>query len=198
MRCLQELQPGMYSLAFSAATEAPAAEAGCAAQQSTSLEHQMATAAVEQGAQRNATQHQPASPAECTDMRSRSVGVVVEHPWRDHVISALRAGRTPPLPLATATCPVPDTGPSTASGQLPDGFDAAVTAVLDVLGEAVRVRCQCIDEHEAGPAYGSTRAQHSDEFKGTKHRHGAAFRCSAYCLKPEPYKQHHSQNLLSM
>ena len=147
----------MYSLAFGAATAAPAAgaDSAVAPQQGRSLQHRMAPAAIEQGGQHRSNQQQPASPTWCTDIRS--VGAVVEHPWQDPLIAALRAGRTSALPPAAATIPVLDT-PSTASGQLPDGFDAAVTAVLDTLGEAVRVRCQCIDER-VGQADGSTCAE---------------------------------------
>ncbi len=177
----------MYSLAFSAAPAAPVPGANSAGtaqvQQGELLQHQMAPAAAERGVKHSLSQQQPASPAECTDMRSRSAGIIVEHPWRDPVVAALRAGRTPPLPTATATSPGLD-GPGAASGQLPDGFETAVATVLDVLGEAVRVRCQCIDEHQAGPADVSAHAQQMTESTGMKPRHSPSCRCSAYLLKP--------------
>ena len=68
---------------------------------------------------------------------------LVQHPWRDSMLAdILRAGRSAPIPA--------DVRPSVR-----DGFEAAVTQVLQALTEAVRIWWQCIDEGE--PPHGGLR-----------------------------------------
>ena len=159
VRCVQELRPGLYSLAFSAAAMAARAGTACAARPGESLQRRLPIGdGLEQGGQQSIGLQQSPSPAEAADTGSWCVGTVVEHPWRDSLIARLRADHTslPPSPTVTFAA---GNGDGSASSQLPDGFDAAVAALLEALGEAVRVRCNCIDRQRVGQVDGPAHAK---------------------------------------
>ena len=192
---LQELKPGLYSLAFGAATAAPVGAAYAAPQQGEWPQHRSATACSRQGHQHSGSQQQSASPAECIDRRCRSVGILKEHPWQDALVAAICAGRTSLLPTPSAACPVRN-DPSAVSGQLSDGFEAAVTTVLNALEEAVRIRCQCIDA-PVGQADGSAHASLRAESVGTTLVSRPRCTMSSTALKRRLRNRYRGRTLLS-
>ena len=84
------------------------------------------------------SQPSPASGRRNTDETAGAwcCGTLVQHAWRDSTLAdALRAGRSAPIPADVDSC-------------VTEGFEAAVTEVLQAMTEAVRIRCRCIDEGE--------------------------------------------------
>ena len=150
--CLQELQLGVYSISFNEAPTLPSSP-GSILQPAWSepASHESPTDGRKHENQHDLSRQQ--SPSEVQSSGSNGTarlecrGTLVEHPWQDPMIAALHAGRALPLPSADSSPASSSDAPT--NGQLQDGFEAAVTDVLRILGEAVRVRCRCIDQQVA-------------------------------------------------
>ena len=162
----QELHPGVYSVGFKLTEQtATAAQHPVTAQHSDLVESSTVPIGDNHPIRRSLTQPSPrlerpdsisGSDAQCCGTLSISgsdaqcCGTLIQHPWRDAMLAdILASGRSAPIPADADAC-------------VSDGFDAAVTEVLQALTEAVRVRCQCIDEQEPPPEGVGQAAQQAE------------------------------------